>query len=265
MGRGSALAAVALLATAAVLMAGEPEDGSTPTAGPANRSNAQQDRPPLPTELVGKARPKQEVVAGPTKPAGQTVEVQPTYSPSEEPPPSLYQELIVAQKSNFRIQGLDSTSGLRYGVLSSFAIEGRSDGGKTVHQKVEAAKLIEADALTQDVFKGLLKKLEGTTFRLTFNPRRELTELSGGKDAVHAAAGGDGLSGATFMMASLVDQDGWKELGQLSFFQPTKPLRTAQHGSAQRTTRGDRWAVGPARSLTTTSAGRGALSGSHTR
>jgi len=223
----SFLARVVLLASTAVVMAGEPWNERALSAGGQDDSPAaEQGSPTPPTELLGKAKPKNATVAGREKPAD-TGEGPPADSLSGEQPVGFYQELVVSQKSNYRIQGLESSNSLKYGVLSSLLIEDRSDGGKTVHQKVEGTKLIAADEPAQDIFKGLLKNLEGTTFRLTFNPQREVTKWGGGRDSVQATAGGDGLSGASLQLASLIDRDGWKELDQLSLFRPpAKSLRT---------------------------------------
>jgi len=137
----------------------------------------------------------------------------------------LYQELTVAQKSVYRIQGLDSQADLQYAVLSSLTLQSRSDGSLTVQQKIEAAKLIRADALAKTILSDLLRKLEGTTWEMAFSPQRELTRFEGGKDFIRAVAGNDPPGAQTFILASLVDQDGWKELSQLSFFRPRTPLR----------------------------------------
>ncbi|MGO8753431.1 MAG: hypothetical protein ACLQNE_46435 [Thermoguttaceae bacterium] len=134
----------------------------------------------------------------------------------------LYQELVVAQKSVCGVQGIDSRSDLRYSVLSSLALHDRNNGGLDVEQKVEAAKLLQADAATQSLFSGLLQKLTGTTFTIGFNSEREITRFEGAKDRVQAAGGPE--VGQAILLASLIDRDGWKELARYSFFQPHKPL-----------------------------------------
>lgn len=137
----------------------------------------------------------------------------------------LQQELTVSQKSRYRIQGVESQADLEYGVLSRLAVRHRADGGLFVEQKVQAASLIQADALTKAVLSDLLKKLQGARWEMDFNAQGEVIRFQGGNDRVQAAAAHDQPGALTFLLASLVDQDGWKELGQWSFFRPPTPLR----------------------------------------
>jgi hypothetical protein len=139
-----------------------------------------------------------------------------------------YQEVLVTQKSNYRIQGLNFGSNVRYSVLSSFTVQkSRYDGSSVVEQKVEATRLLGSDAVSRAVFGGLLQKLIGTTFTMTLSPQMEITSFKGQHEVIHAA-GGNPPDWQFLMQASLVDQDGWKELDQLTFFQPGQPLRVGQ-------------------------------------
>ncbi len=143
--------------------------------------------------------------------------------PARSPGQLLYQEVVVAQKSACRVQGLDSHYDLRYAVLSSLTIHERNNGRLDVEQKVEAAKLLQADEATQALFSNLLQKLTGTRFTMGFSSERELIRFEGAKDRLQAAAGP--AVGQAILSASLIDRDGWKELARYSFFQPHKPLR----------------------------------------
>ncbi len=145
-----------------------------------------------------------------------------------EPGQQLYQELVVTQKSSCQVQGIEVATGLKYLVLSRFTVEDvASDGTVVILQKIEAARLLEADAMARSVFGNLLTKLSGATFRLTMNPRMEIVALDADEDAFPIVTGGDPMAGQPLMMASLVDRDGWRELNQLTFFQPDRTLKTA--------------------------------------
>lgn len=140
-----------------------------------------------------------------------------------------YQEVLVTQQSRFGFQGMSMASGVRYGVLSSFTVEKASaDGSLQAQQKVEATRLIEADANTKAVYQGLLQRLVGATYTMTLNPDMEITSLKGTNEVVRAAAGGNLLGWQSFMQASLIDVDGWRELNQLTFFRPSRPLKPGQ-------------------------------------
>ncbi len=144
-----------------------------------------------------------------------------------EPGRRLYQELVVTQKSSCQVQSLEVTTGLKYLVLSSFTVEDiASDGTAVVRQKVEATRLLEADAMARSVFGDLLTKLSGTTFRLTLSPQMEIVTLEADEDAFPIAASGNPMAGQPLMMASLVDRDGWRELNQLTFYQPGRTLKS---------------------------------------
>lgn len=143
-----------------------------------------------------------------------------------EPGQRLFQELLVTQKSSCQVQGMEITTGLKYLVLSRFTVEDvDSDGMVTIRQKVERTRLLEADSMAQSVFGDLLKKLSGKTFRLTLNPHMRIVDLYADEDAFPIAASGNPMAGQPLMMASLVDRDGWRELNQLTFFQPARTLK----------------------------------------
>ncbi|MGA2068484.1 MAG: hypothetical protein ABSG86_26155 [Thermoguttaceae bacterium] len=147
--------------------------------------------------------------------------------PDGSPGKLLYQEVVVAQKSALRVQGLDSRFDLRYSVLSSLNINERANGGLDVEQKIEAAKLLHADGALKALLGNLLQKLTGTTFTMGFSPERELVRFEGAKDRLQAAGGP--AVGQAISLVSLIDRDGWQELARYSFFQPHKPLRPGAH------------------------------------
>jgi len=132
----------------------------------------------------------------------------------------IFQELKVVQKPNYSLLGVFFNTSLQYTVLSSFTVEKAGTEGLEVKQKIEAAQLVQADALTQGILAPAIVKLPGTTFTIHLNPRMEVTKFEGAKPFQMAnLLGGQGLQ-----LASLLDQDGWKELADLTFFQPNRPL-----------------------------------------
>jgi hypothetical protein len=137
---------------------------------------------------------------------------------------TFYQELIVTQKPTFGIQGLPVQLALQYRVVSRLTVQkAGADGSRVVQQKVESARLLQADELTQAAVAPLVAQLPGTTHTLHLNAKMEITQFEGGaarQPGLVQLAGGQGLH-----MASLLDRDGWKELLQLTFFQTDEPLR----------------------------------------
>jgi len=133
----------------------------------------------------------------------------------------LHQELVTQQKSIFRVQGLLLQSSLQYRVLSSFFVEKMNDDGSMeVKQKVEEANLLQADPLTQPLVLPQLKTMPGTVFTIHFNKNMEVTEFLA--PPIQGAIGRNDLG---LQMASLMDRDGWKEMAEVSFFQPNRPLK----------------------------------------
>jgi hypothetical protein len=135
-----------------------------------------------------------------------------------------YQEMGVVQKPTFSVQGIPVTSSLQYTVVSFFIVEEAKADRYVVRQKVEAARLVEADPLTQGLLAPMIVKLPGTAFTIELNARMEVTRFAGASDKVKM--GGINLAGVQgLQMASLLDMDGWKEMAQLTFFQPNRTLQ----------------------------------------
>jgi len=150
--------------------------------------------------------------------------VRPDRRPAVWAPPKegkLYQELIVTQRSRYRMEGTDFDSDLQYRVLSSLSVDRRDpDGSLSVTQTVEQAELTRGDALTQAIIRELLGKLVGSTLRIAVDAEGRVVALEGAKGRIRAAAGNDPLAGQSLLMASIIDPDGWKEIAQLTFFRP---------------------------------------------
>jgi hypothetical protein len=132
-----------------------------------------------------------------------------------------FQELKVIQKPTYSILGVFFNTSLQYTVLSRFTVEKAGPEGMQVKQKVEGAQLVQADALTQGILAPAVLKLPGTTFTIHLNPRMEATKFVAGAKPFQMA---NLLSAQGLQLTSLLDQDGWKELAELTFFQPNRPL-----------------------------------------
>ncbi len=133
------------------------------------------------------------------------------------------QELTVTQKPVIRVLDTNHASLMQYRIVSRFTVKQATAQGYVVEQKVEEAKLLQADALTQPLLMGPIQKLPGTTFTLTLSPTMEVTRFEGVVAAPQMNMNLLG-NGAMFQMASLLDRDGWKELAQSTFFQRDQPL-----------------------------------------
>jgi hypothetical protein len=138
----------------------------------------------------------------------------------------LFQEVAVARTTTFRLAGNDVRQNLTYHFLSSLRVEKRlPEGGFQVVQRVEAARLDGADEVFQTLLGDSIDRLKGQTFKLTLDPYLEVIAFEGTTDPVKALQGTSFLGGPALMLASLMDQDGWRELARLSFFMPEQPLK----------------------------------------
>ncbi len=135
---------------------------------------------------------------------------------------TFYQDLLVAQKPTFRMQGLVFQSHLQYSVLSSFTVEKITPQELVVIQKVEAAKLLQADPTMQGLLAPAVAKLPGTTFTILLSPQMQVKKFVGAAAKIQIA--NPMLGGLGFQTASLLDLDGWREMAQATFFLPDRPL-----------------------------------------
>ncbi len=129
------------------------------------------------------------------------------------------QELIVAQKPVFRTQGLVLQSLLKYSVVSRFVVEQAGPGGANVIQRIEGARLLQADPMTQGLVLPALAKMSGTTFKIQLGPDLEVKRFIGNGPQL-LVGGGAMPGGLGLQSASLMDLDGWREMAQATFFQP---------------------------------------------
>ncbi len=130
-----------------------------------------------------------------------------------------YQELGVTQKPTFKVAGLPIAMFVQYHVVSRFTVKKQNkDGSLVVEQKIESARLVQADELSKGSIALSLGQLAGTTYTLELSPKMDVTKFDGAKDNPQIKnlqiAGGVGMQ-----MSSLIDRDGWKELAQATFFQ----------------------------------------------
>jgi hypothetical protein len=144
-----------------------------------------------------------------------------------------FQELVVTQKPTFNVQGIAVAALLQYRIVSRFTVKKRNDDGSlVVEQKIESARLLQADDLTRPLVAGSVAQLPGTVYNLELNAKMDVTKFEGAVAGPKVAplAGGMGLH-----MAGLIDRDGWKELAQATFFQFDQPLKVKDRWSKRMT------------------------------
>ncbi len=182
-----------------------PSPDTEPSADPVPPQPSTTDRKPEPE------KPKQE-----DEPAPQT----PVYG-NFRAGERFYQLVEVSRVSAYRALETDVRQGARYVFLSRLDVEkGTPEGGLVVRQKVEAVQLGDADPTLQAQLNALLRKLQGATFTLTLNDKGEVIRLEGAPEALQLLGGQNLAGGQALLLWSFLDEDAWRELAQLSFFQP---------------------------------------------
>jgi hypothetical protein len=137
-----------------------------------------------------------------------------------------FQEVVVTRRSAYRILAVDIGQNVQYGFVSSFTADKvERDGSCVFTQKVETARFGEGDPDLQALLADSLRKTEGVKFEMTVSSAGEILRFKGEHDPVKVFANKNPLGGQTFLLWSFLDDDAWKELAQLTFLQPDKPLR----------------------------------------
>ncbi|MEE2640360.1 MAG: hypothetical protein VX768_07010 [Planctomycetota bacterium] len=147
--------------------------------------------------------------------------------PQSTKPLVFFQELVVDRNPSFGIEGLSEISQrFKYRVVSRIAVQPRdSRGFRQVTQEVVAANLVSADSMSKKSIVESVKKLVGKEFRYTLDRKQQLVEFKGEKEKPRSIDFKDltsieGLTGDGFMVSSVMDLDGWREMAQLTFLLP---------------------------------------------
>jgi hypothetical protein len=131
----------------------------------------------------------------------------------------------VTRLSAYRVVGLDMNQNVQYAFTSRLTVQkAEHDGGLVVKQKIQEARFSEGDPAMQALLNDALKKTQGVEFEFTLDGKGKVTAFQGPKEPLKLFKGNNPLAGQTFLLWSFLDDDAWKELAQITFFQPDKPL-----------------------------------------
>lgn len=185
--------------------------------------------PPSSTEPAAEPPPS----APPTEPATQPTPFVPS-TPALPPEPTskahtLYQEIDVQRAPKFSILGSVTAQELQYQMLSELDVSAADDQGvRKITQYVRDTKLLKADDLSRGMFEHSLRDLKDWKFTYQVNRRGDILQWKGGPPAGRKAARVERGAELGFMVTSVMDEDGWKEMAQLSFFVPEEQTAGSQ-------------------------------------
>lgn len=155
---------------------------------------------------------------------------------------TIFQVVAVQQNSNFNVQGIQQATNLQYRVLSKFDVLSReANGTRKLRQTILGVTLDQADPLVRTTIGPAANAMKGRVFEIDLAANMDVTRFSG-QNAAPQVSPVAGLGQQAFMMASLIDTDGWKELAQVTFFQPT--VAVSKQPTWQRDMRHDWGALG---------------------
>lgn len=148
--------------------------------------------------------------------------------PPVDAPALLYQRVEVFDEQSYEILTTSIGDKSRYQILSKLELRPRAaDGSREVSQVIEQTRLELAGDLTRELYESELRNLIGQQYTFTLNSRDEVIKFTGfGGRPASAPVTRSGLEG--FASVTVIDQDGWKEIAQLSFLQPDRSIAAGQ-------------------------------------
>ncbi len=148
--------------------------------------------------------------------------------PPVDAPALLYQRVEVLHDPSYEILGQNFADKSRYQILSKLELRPRAaDGSREVSQVIEQTRLELAGDTTRELYESALRDLIGQQYTFTLNSRDEVIKFTGfGGKTTSAPVTRSGMEG--FASVTVIDQDGWKEIAQLSFLQPDRSIAAGQ-------------------------------------
>ncbi len=217
-----------------------PEDGVRP---PIDNGSAPPKQGAAPATLdvpqPKKAPEPKRAVPEPPPPKKKAPEAEPAPKPAPgdfQVGDTFYQEVVVGRASSYNSLAGNFQQNTRYAIVSRFEVlKKNADGSLVARQKVEGVRLANTDRALQAQLNALLQKTKGATFTVELDAKRKVVRFAGPREAIDVFAGGNPLGGQSFLLWSFLDPDAWKELAQLSFFRPQKPLKKGETWSVPMT------------------------------
>lgn len=190
--------------------------------------------PKPPTEKANSAvesRPPDVTTSEP--PAAESTSMRP--SPVTPAKQTLFQIVEIRRSPTFSIQGLETRQSLHYQVLSQLDLERNMESQTTeVIQLVIDTRLIAADDSSRPSFAKALDSLKRQRYSFRINNRGEVIEFTGHKET-RTTIPLDFAASAGFQLTSVIDEDGWKELAELTFVVPLEGQRAGEPWKRQMT------------------------------
>jgi hypothetical protein len=133
---------------------------------------------------------------------------------------TLYQDIDVQKEPTISVEGIPMKQALHYRIISRLIIEPQAREGKqNVRQEVLETGLEAADDTSREEYEKSLSALKGLVLTFQVGHDGYITNFKGHKES-RATTKIERSGSAGFLVTSLIDEDGWKELNRLTFFRP---------------------------------------------
>jgi hypothetical protein len=199
----------------------EPDPAAEPVVRPQEPSLGPGLSVPSETTNEAAQAARETPAAEPSTPAAPPGADSPSQIGDSNDPSILFQALDIHRMPKLGMLGTVTIQDLRYQILSEIKVRATNEeGALACEQTVLETRLVKSDELSRALFEESLAALKGWQFSYQLNSRRVITEWKSGppdgrKVAAFAPEGAQGL-----LATSVMDEDGWKELTQLTFFVP---------------------------------------------
>lgn len=215
-----------------------PTDSPTPPLMPTTTATPPEPPPgPLPPTIPAAPPDTDESVpAPPGSPSVTTPNSTPTAKPNPKKsgPNALFQLIDIARAPKFEVLGTVMAQDLRYQILSQLYVDDSDpEGIRVVEQVVLDTRLVKADDLSRDQFVNSLREWIGWRCKYKVRPTGDVVEFQAvnkGRGEV-LKVGAPGAEG--FMITSVLDADGWREIAELTFFRPRETQSSRETWSRQ--------------------------------
>ena len=141
---------------------------------------------------------------------------------------SFYQQVDIQRSPRFAVQGINVQQQIHYQILSSFDVYPPDEkGNRKAVQTISSATLVQADPLSRVVFTESLAAMQGRKFTYKVDKFSEVLLMEGHQNNTQAIEVQQPKSKG-MLVSTVIDEDGWKELAQLTLFQPPQTGRSGR-------------------------------------
>ncbi len=133
---------------------------------------------------------------------------------------TFYQQVEIQRQPRFSLQGMLINQQIRYRIQSTFELHPPDlKGHRIAIQTISDTVLIEADPLSKAAFEQSLLAMQGHSFTYELDKFANVVSMTNQQDN-STTIDVEQPQSRGMLVSTVIDEDGWKELAQLTLFQP---------------------------------------------